>query len=271
MKGIKTIALLFLLLGLGQYSSAQSSIDTAVSFTVKDITGTTYQLDEIIGQGKLVVIDFFTVTCGPCATYASEISQSFSHFGCNSGNVVFLGINWGDDNGQVAEFGQTYGAEYPEISGLEGNGNHVVSDYGVLSYPTVILIQPNRFISEKFIWPPTSEHLDSLIIEHGGIPLECSTSVPERNNNLAQGIIQTVTPNPVASFCTLGLNAKPGIYTIRILASSGKQVKEYRGILLSGQESTFVELDLESISAGYYLVQVLSGGCILDSKSIVVY
>ncbi|MFZ4550009.1 MAG: peroxiredoxin family protein, partial [Bacteroidales bacterium] len=47
-------------------ASAQTSLDTAVNFTVKDIDGVTHRLEEYLAQQKIVVIDFFTITCGPC-------------------------------------------------------------------------------------------------------------------------------------------------------------------------------------------------------------
>jgi peroxiredoxin len=48
--------------------NAQTSLDTAVNFTIKDVDGVTHRLDEYLSQQKIVVIDFFTITCGPCTT-----------------------------------------------------------------------------------------------------------------------------------------------------------------------------------------------------------
>ena len=41
-------------------SWAQTSLDTAVNFTVKDPYGNSLTLFDILDQGKLVVIDFFS-------------------------------------------------------------------------------------------------------------------------------------------------------------------------------------------------------------------
>jgi thiol-disulfide isomerase/thioredoxin len=267
---MKYSILLFLFLEFAVYSVAQTSIDTAVAFTVKDTEGNTYQLYDILDQGNTVVIDFFTVTCGPCATYASEISQSYSHFGCNSGNVVYLGINWGDDNTQVHEFGQTYGAFYPEVSGLEGNGNHVVADYGVLSYPTVIIIRPDHSIAEKFIWPPSALHLDSLVNEQGGIPMDCNTAVSEKQPFSLPGIIQSISPNPALSHAVLKLDAIPGNYSFCLFASSGKLVKRIPAIQVSAREESF-DLELSFIPPGYYILQVLAGNSVVDRRPFIVF
>ena len=40
----------------------QTLLDTAVNFTVKDTYGNTIELFEILNEGKIVVIDFFSTT-----------------------------------------------------------------------------------------------------------------------------------------------------------------------------------------------------------------
>jgi len=41
-------------------SGAQTSLDTALNFTVKDPYGINYTLFDILDEGKMVVIDFFS-------------------------------------------------------------------------------------------------------------------------------------------------------------------------------------------------------------------
>jgi thiol-disulfide isomerase/thioredoxin len=248
-------------------SRAQTPLDSAVSFTVKDINGNTHRLYDYLDQGKTVVIDFFTVTCGPCATYAPEINESYHHFGCNTGNIVFLGINWGADNGQVADFGQENGAEYPEISGMEGNGNHVVSDYGILSYPTVILIQPDRFIAEKYIWPPSAAHLDSLAIFYGGVQMDCNTAIYDRPAKSFSGNIQSVFPNPASGACTIVIKDQERSYDVRILSANGTTAIYSANLLFTGAKTS---IDLSVLIPGYYLLQLISGKCIIDCKPLMV-
>ncbi len=42
--------------------SAQTLLDTALNFTVKDTYGNNIELFEILDEGKMVVIDFFSTT-----------------------------------------------------------------------------------------------------------------------------------------------------------------------------------------------------------------
>lgn len=158
-------------------STAQVAIDTAVDFTVKDVESDSHNLFNYLDGNKIVVIDFFTTTCGPCQTYASHVSQAYEYFGCNEGNVIFLGINWGSDNEAVRLFDTLWNARYPSISGTQGGGNSVIDDFQVLSYPTVIVITPDHLIPVKYIWPPMYDSIVPKVIAAGGIPQPCTVSV----------------------------------------------------------------------------------------------
>jgi thiol-disulfide isomerase/thioredoxin len=265
---MKKLALFFLLLAFVKFSHAQTSLDTAVNFTVNDVNNNTHRLFDYLDQGKIVVIDFFTVTCGPCADYAPEISESYRHYGCNSGNVVILGINWGADNSQVAEFGQTNGAIYPEVSGTEGNGDHVVADFGILSYPSVILVLPDRFIAEQYIWPPSTSHLDSLIALHGGAPMDCSTGVQDLIPTLDPSWIRSIYPNPARESCMVTFHESANPVIMRLLTSTGKEVLRFDMLKLPENEKS-LRIDLSSQSPGYYLLQILSGNCIHESHPLI--
>ena len=243
--------------------SAQTTLDTAISFTVKDIAGITHRLDEYLNNNKIVVIDFFTVTCGPCATYTPDFNKSYNHFGCNSSNVVFLGINWGADNAQVSQFGSTYGVQYPEISGTEGNGNHVVMDYNILSYPTVIIIRPDYSIAEKYIYPPTTEAIDSLVTLHGGIKSACYTTL---NGSEAQLKPLVAFPNPANNFINCSMQIKQQGCTVQLYSLSGSVA----GPLYSIDEQQTIQIPIESLSRGSYFVLLRNkNGIIIDKQLLI--
>jgi len=246
---------------------AQTSLDTAVNFTVKDVSGVTHRLDEYLGQDKIVVIDFFTITCGPCSTYAPLINESYNHFGCNTSNVIFLGINWGANNAGVIDFGNSNGVHYPEISGTEGNGNHVVADYGILSYPTVILIRPDRFIAEKYIWPPETNYLDSIIQEHGGILSSCNTSFTEyyyegSNRNRILSLYPIPAQGEVTCFTSV---TEPG--SLQVVSITGKEVSHQVPVLPCEN----CRMATRSLLPGYYLMLLRDkNGVLLDRKPLII-
>jgi thiol-disulfide isomerase/thioredoxin len=164
------------LISFSNHVIAQVSIDTAVDFSVKDVNSVSHHLFDYLDNDKIIVIDFFTTNCGPCQTYASHVSQAYEYFGCNEGNVIFLGMNWGSNNDEVRIFDSLWGAHYPSVSGLQGGGNGVVDNYQVLSYPTVAIITPDRLIANHLIWPPAYDSIVQEVLASGGIPGQCTVS-----------------------------------------------------------------------------------------------
>jgi hypothetical protein len=151
------------------FSGAQTTLTTATDFSVKDIEGNTIQLFDLLDAGYFVCIDFFSTSCGPCSYYSPEFQLSFEDFGENSGNVYHFSICWGDDNIGVSYYQAQYGLTFPAVSGFDGGGNQVYWDYDIQSYPTVILIHPDRTILEQHIWEPTRENINNAIVAAGGI------------------------------------------------------------------------------------------------------
>lgn len=243
---------------------AQTTLDTAISFTVKDIVGITHRLEDYLSANKIVVIDFFTVTCGPCSTYAPEINKSYLHFGCNNSNVIFLGMNWGADNAQVSQFGETNGVQYPEISGTEGNGNHVVMDYNILSYPTVIIIRPDYSIAENYMYPPSTAMVDSLVKLHGGILSECTTNI--HDGKTESGNLQ-IFPNPATDFINCKIaQIEPGL-SLQLYSPLGLPVTSIMQVSNIGE----CQIAVSTLKAGnYFLLLRNHYGIIIDTKLVIV-
>ena len=150
MKKLYTI----LLLSLSLVSlNAQTSLTTAVDFTVTDVHGNTHNLFTYLDNGKHVIVDFFFTTCGPCISSVPTMNTAFTNYGCNSGEVIFIAIDDGDSDAEVLQYENDYGGLLPSVSGIDGGGNAVNSAYGISAYPTVILIAPDRTILEQDIYP----------------------------------------------------------------------------------------------------------------------
>ncbi|MEC7863609.1 MAG: TlpA disulfide reductase family protein [Bacteroidota bacterium] len=151
MKKILLLALLFIF--IKQSIIAQTSLTTAVDFTVTDIHGVEHNLFTYLDDGKHVIVDFFFTTCGPCIASVPTLNQAYTDYGCNTGEVIFLSIDdWGSD-AQVLQYENDYGGLLPSVSGTDGGGDAVNSAYGISAYPTVVLIAPNRAILEQDIFP----------------------------------------------------------------------------------------------------------------------
>ena len=146
--------LLTLALGLGLLTAnAQTSLTTAVDFTVTDVHGEVHNLFSILNDGKHVIVDFFFTTCPPCVASVPILNQSFLDYGCNTGEVFYISMDVGDTDAEVLQYELYYGGLLPSVSGIDGGGDAVNSAYGISAYPTVILIAPDHTILEQDIWP----------------------------------------------------------------------------------------------------------------------
>jgi len=150
MKKILLTAVAFLTI---LFTQAQTSLTTAVDFTVTDIHGNTHNLFNYLDNGKHVIVDFFFTTCGPCISSVPTLNQAYTDYGCNTGDIIFISIDDGDTDAQVLQYENDYGGLLPSVSGIDGGGNAVNIAYGIGAYPTVVLIAPDYTIVEQDIYP----------------------------------------------------------------------------------------------------------------------
>lgn len=186
--------LVFSVIGLFSVQ-AQCPLTTAVDFTATDVAGVEHNLFDYLNSGKYVLIDFFFTTCSPCQATAPKINETYEHFGCNTADLIVLGIDNGNTDAQVITFDETYGTHYPAISGIEGGGNAICSSYGIPAYPTIILIAPDKSIVKQDIWPiATAQTLIDIITPYGPSEASCSGTA----SNLAD-VISFSIPNQVST------------------------------------------------------------------------
>jgi len=139
-------------------------------FTITDIYGNKHELiKDYLDKGKYVFIDFFTTSCGSCETLATKADTVFRDFGCNYGDIIFLGIDAGYYNpygtdSSVWEFTRKFNMKFPAISGIDGGGRDVFVEYGYDFTPYKILISDNKeIVTDDMIIREASDLRDSLL------------------------------------------------------------------------------------------------------------
>jgi thiol-disulfide isomerase/thioredoxin len=234
-------------------SYAQTTLDTAVNFQVKDIYGATHKLFDILDSNKYVVLNFHTTSCGPCVTYAPDMQQAYMQYGENLGNVYFLGIVWGASNIAVHDFDSTYGITYPCVSGSQGNGNSVILSFDIQSYPTAILIAPDHYIVNKYMYPPSFQVLDSNLSAVLG-----TTGINLDQQDHSQ-FVGNIYPNPVLS--TVDLKFKiPATVSLQFAIVNVIGEK-----LIEKQAAEFEpgihqqNIDATGLKPGVYFLQIFNG------------
>jgi hypothetical protein len=191
------------------------------------------------------------------------IQYAYQYFGCNTSNVVFISIDLNDNNAACRVFEQTYqnlpGGKFPSASGTEGGGGTVCSTYGIQYYPTVILIEPNKNIVERDIWPiPSGDYLATLIQNHGGIPATCPPAgIKEIKNTTKTGFVNSY-PNPANNEFNLMFNVEENsAISFEVYNLLGEKIME-----LSSNEyangSYIIQIPVENFANGTYLVNLIS-------------
>jgi thiol-disulfide isomerase/thioredoxin len=132
----KLLFVLLVIIGVSTHIKAQSPVTQAIDLTVTTVAGEELNLFDILDGGQHVLIDFFFTTCGPCQQSAPHINAAYINFGCNSGDVFFVAMDYGNTNAATnfnkvallesnVEGPQTGGANFnPDFMLPNGNYSH---------------------------------------------------------------------------------------------------------------------------------------------------
>jgi thiol-disulfide isomerase/thioredoxin len=222
---------------------SQVQIDEAIDFSVKTLESEIFDLYPKLDEGKIVVINFFSTSCGPCQTFAHDFQVAYENFGENQGNVYFHGINYNGTNYQVAQFADIYQLFMPLSSGLEGGGNAAFDLY------------------ENYIWEPTAENITNALIEAGGVLVG--------NSENAEAIQAHVFPNPATDYTKLAFNIKKSTLTKwRVYNSLGIMVEQNEISAVPGDN--IIELATSNFTSGTYFVIIEAGDKLLYKTTFMV-
>ena len=259
--------LLFLAIaGFSFGAQAQTTLTTAVDFTVTDVHGNSHNLQTYLDDGKHVLIDFFFTTCGPCIASVPTLNDAYETYGSNQADLIFLSIDYNDTDQEVLDYETTYGSLIPAASGLDGGGNQVNSDYGIAAYPTVILIAPNGDILNQDIFPVTEQNLVSAF-DAAGIVAPPPVSVNELDEN---GTKVVAYPNPANNHAFLAFDLERNSdVRAEVFNILGEQVAQITSTGLAAGEQVLT-LPVSELNAGNYFVQLHVNGDVASTTKLTV-
>jgi len=193
------------------------------------------------------------------------LQAAYEQFGCNDGNVFFIGIDKGNTNDDVIYFDSIYGIQYPGFSGQDGGGNEVHLLYQIQATPCVIVIQPNREIAVKQIWLPTTTNIVDSVSNAGGILQSCLTNIQA---NQTEEIL-TIGPNPATDYAYFHLNLKKAKeISINVFNLTGTKILEFEPAYYPAGKH-YIKADFTSEPEGFYSVQIIEKGTLISTKKIV--
>lgn len=245
---MKKLYLIGFIAGIFSFATAQTPLTTAIQFEAKDYNGVPHSLQEYLDEGKFVMLSFYTMNCGSCQTYSPHVNQTYENFGCNNGGVIVLGVNWGATNNQLLLHHQQNGLNYPALSGLEGYGNEITSDYQIESFITVILINPDGEIVNQYIYPPTTAALDSILLSQGLSMMDCTVGTDLQSSSRHHTMC--VHPNPAVTSFKINMHTQSGLYYVSLYDLHGKRVRDF-GL----HAEPFPVFALTGLKPGLYIIK----------------
>ena len=122
---------------------ARSFTDTAYNFTATTSQGKIMSLADY--KGKFVLLDFWASWCRPCRSMSSKLKKLYNEF--HPQGLEFIGIaNEVNTDIQWKEAIEKDGID----SWAQIWDNNILPKYGVMSLPTLILIDPAGRIIQRF-------------------------------------------------------------------------------------------------------------------------
>ena len=228
---------------------AQTSLTEAVNFTVTECYGEEeITLFDILDRGQYVLIDFFFMNCTPCQTVAPKVAEAYRALGCNQHDVFFMEISPVDNDDVCQWWAERYGVEYPTV-GKDGGGLEVDEIYDIHSYPTFVLIAPDRSIAfqDIDIYPiPDAQTIIDYLAPFGIEEHSCDEA-PEINPSVEITLDEVTTTSLKATFTP---NADCAKY--HILADTQSNMEMWMSMMGASLEDLIVMWGAEKTSTATY-------------------
>lgn len=133
----------------------------APDFTAQTPLGETVVLSDFSarggGEGQPVILNFWASWCGPCRVEMPDLQRVSLKY---NGRVAILGVNQGESNSVITDFGAEFNVTYPLLNDQEQIIN---SNYQVNSLPTTIFIDADGVVREVQIGILTQAVLENRI------------------------------------------------------------------------------------------------------------
>ncbi len=122
------------------------SMTHAPDFAFKTTDGKETKLSEY--RGKWVLLDFWGTWCGPCRGETPHLAKAYNEL--KDDGFVIIGVSSDRSVKVVADYMEKNKMEWPNTIDIDGYAKGVLKQYGINSFPTVMLVDPDgKFVKLK--------------------------------------------------------------------------------------------------------------------------
>jgi thiol-disulfide isomerase/thioredoxin len=109
-------------------------------------------------RGKVVVLNFWQSSCGPCKQEMPRLEAASQRW--SGKGVVIVGVDMLDTRGAGSAFRKRYGATYPMVFDSVAD---TAAPYGVWNTPETLFVNAQGFIVKRILGPVSTDGFDAAV------------------------------------------------------------------------------------------------------------
>ena len=140
----------------------------AIDFNMKDLNGNDLSLEQY--RGKVILLDFWAVWCGPCIAEMPNVKQVYDKY--KDDNFQIIGISLDQSRDKLVDYLEKEGITWPQF--FDGNGwqNQVAKMYGIRAIPHMYLIDGEGVVRKSDVRGPALEPAVAELIQENNAKLQ---------------------------------------------------------------------------------------------------
>lgn len=136
--------------------------DVMYDFTVTTPKGEKYTLSEVLKEKKVVLLNFWYTTCGPCASEFPYMEEAYKEYQEKGGEIIAVNNHPTDNNNSIQAYKEQYQLSFPMAQAPAAWSN----TFSIQGYPTTFVIDRYGVICLVEVGGITSKRPFLSMFEH---------------------------------------------------------------------------------------------------------
>ena len=141
----------------------------APKFTLPDLNGNEFALDDVLKRNEVVYIDFWASWCGPCIATFPALREIYSDFNNNGFEILMISID--DTFEEWEEASDEHKLAWINVADIGGFNQETPVAYGVQGIPKAFLVDSKGCILQREL---STDNLKEVLVSRFGIASESS-------------------------------------------------------------------------------------------------